>query len=66
MAVELKYKCPVCGKQYMETLEAARHIFGTGDKKHVQWVNAQGSDFKDLLVQQAMQPGNASYQALPT
>ncbi len=64
MAVELKFKCPVCGKQYEVSLQAARHVFGTGDKKHRDWVDSQGVNFKDLLVEQALNPGNASYQTV--
>ncbi len=64
MAIELRFKCPVCGKQYEVSLQVARHIFGTGDKKHRDWVDSQGVNFKDLLVNQALNPGNESYQVV--
>ncbi len=64
MAIELKFKCPACGKQYEVSLQAARHVFGPGDKKLRDWVDSQGVNFKDLLVEQALNPGNASYQVV--
>jgi hypothetical protein len=58
----MAFKCPVCKKQWDASLGVARHIFGVGDKKHRDWVDSKGENFKDLLVEQAMNPGNASYQ----
>jgi hypothetical protein len=59
------FKCPVCKKEWAMSLQVARHIFGTGDKAHRNWVNAQeGLSYADLLVQQATSPGNASYEAV--
>jgi hypothetical protein len=39
-------------------------MFGTGDKPHRQWVDAQGLSFIDLMIEQATTPGNRSYQLL--
>jgi hypothetical protein len=39
-------------------------MFGTGDKPHRQWVDAQGLSFIDLMIEQATTPGNKSYQIL--
>jgi hypothetical protein len=39
-------------------------MFGTGDKKHRAWVEAQGLSFIDLLIEQATTPGNRSYVIL--
>jgi len=59
-------KCPVCGKQAKtgSAIDCARHMFGTGDKKHRAWVEAQGLSFIDLLIEQATTPGNKSYVIL--
>ncbi len=57
-------KCPVCNKQRNTSLKVARHIFGTGDKPHRTWVNAQGVSFTDLLIQQAMETGNRGVSIL--
>jgi hypothetical protein len=58
--------CPVCGKKAKtgSAIDCARHMFGTGDKPHKDWVNAQGLSFIDLLIEQATTPGNKSYQVL--
>jgi hypothetical protein len=39
-------------------------MFGTGDKPHRDWVEAQGLSFIDLMIEQATTPGNRSYVAL--
>jgi hypothetical protein len=39
-------------------------MFGTGDKSHRAWVEAQGLSFIDLLIEQATTPGNRSYVVL--
>jgi hypothetical protein len=39
-------------------------MFGTGDKQHRAWVEAQGLSFIDLLIEQATTPGNKSYVIL--
>jgi hypothetical protein len=39
-------------------------MFGTGDKQHRAWVEAQGLSFIDLLIEQATTPGNKSYIVL--
>jgi hypothetical protein len=57
-------KCPVCKKQWNSSLKVARHIFGTGDKTHKTWVNAQGVSFTGLLIQQAMETGNRGFLTL--
>ena len=58
--------CPVCGKKAKtgSAIDCARHMFGTGDKPHRQWVEAQGLSFIDLLIEQATTPGNRSYVLL--
>jgi len=58
--------CPVCGKKAKtgSAIDCARHMFGTGDKPHKDWVNAQGLSFIDLMIEQATTPGNRSYQVL--
>lgn len=58
--------CPVCGKKAKtgSAIDCARHMFGTGDKPHRQWVDAQGLSFIDLLIEQATTPGNKSYELL--
>jgi len=60
----MAFKCPVCKKQWEGSLQVARHIFGTGDKPHRAWVESQGESFAELLVQQATNPGNASYETV--
>jgi hypothetical protein len=45
-------------------MNLARHIFGTGDQKHKDWVNGQGLDFVELLLIQTMEPGNKGYKTL--
>jgi hypothetical protein len=37
-------------------------MFGTGDKPHRAWFEAQGLSFIDMLLDQATQPGNKSYE----
>jgi hypothetical protein len=39
-------------------------MFGTGDKPHRDWVEAQGLSFIDLMIEQATTPGNKSYAIL--
>ena len=56
--------CPVCKKVKKNPVDCARHMFGTGDKPHRQWVDAQGLSFIDLMIEQATTPGNKSYQLL--
>jgi hypothetical protein len=56
--------CPVCQKQRNSSMKIARHIFGTGDKKHRGWVNSQGVSYTDLLIQQATEDGNRGFTAL--
>jgi hypothetical protein len=58
--------CPVCGKKAKtgSAIDCARHMFGTGDKPHRAWFDAQGLSFIDLLIEQATTPGNRSYVIL--
>ena len=66
MSVSGPIICPVCGKKAKtgSAIDCARHMFGTGDKPHRQWVDAQGLSFIDLMIEQATTPGNKSYQIL--
>ena len=57
-------KCPVCKKQWNASLKVARHIFGTGDKPHRAWVNAQGVSFTGLLIMQATESGSRGFMIL--
>ncbi len=61
----MNYKCPVCKKEWSASMQVARHIFGTNDKPHRDWVDGQGRNdgftFDDLLIQQVTTPGNVSY-----
>jgi len=36
-------------------------MFGTGDKPHRAWFEAQGLSYIDLLLSQATEPGNRAY-----
>jgi hypothetical protein len=36
-------------------------MFGTGDKTHKAWFEAQGLSYIDLLLSQATEPGNRAY-----
>ncbi len=60
----MPYKCPTCGKVWPDTPDLARHIFGTGDQAHKEWVNSKGYNFIELLLIQTMEPGNKGYKAL--
>jgi hypothetical protein len=64
----VSYKCPVCKKEWKDSMQVARHMFGTGDKPHKEWVDEQGKDkgftFIDLMIEQATTPGNKSYVTL--
>lgn len=60
----LSYKCPACGKVWPETMDLARHVFGTGDQKHKDWVGSMGYNFIELLLIQTMEPGNKGYKTL--
>lgn len=60
----MRFICPVCKKEYDISLEAARHVMGTGDKPHRVWIESMGESYADLLVEQATTPGNASYQTI--
>lgn len=60
----MAYKCPSCGKIWPDTINLARHIFGTGDKAHKSWVNSKELDFIELLLIQTMESGNKGYKIL--
>ena len=60
----MAYKCPSCGKIWPDTINLARHIFGTGDQSHKDWVNSKGLNFIELLLIQTMEPGNKGYKTL--
>ncbi len=60
----MPYKCPTCGKIQLDTLDLARHIFGTGNQPHKDWVNSKGLNFIELLLIQTMEPGNKGYKTL--
>lgn len=50
----MPYKCPTCGKVWPDTPDLARHIFGTGDQAHKEWVNSKGyKTLADLLEKEA-------------
>jgi hypothetical protein len=36
-------------------------MFGTGDKAHRSWFEAQGLSYIDLLLSQTTEPGNKAY-----
>jgi hypothetical protein len=36
-------------------------MFGTGDKAHREWFQAQGLSYIDLLLSQTTEPGNKAY-----
>lgn len=60
----MPYRCPVCKKIWPSTMELARHMLGTGDKDHKDWINSKGLSFADLLMMQTMEPGNKGYKTL--
>ncbi len=60
----MSFKCPACKKEWNSSLQVARHMFGTGDKAHRQWVESQGHSYIDLLLAQISEPGNKSYETL--
>lgn len=63
----MNFVCPVCKKEYAVSLEAARHVMGTGDKKHRDWLASEGENYGDLLVLQATNPGERElYGRRPT
>lgn len=60
----MSYQCPVCQKIWKNTLELARHIMGTGDKVHREWINSKGLSYPVLLLMQTTGPGNKCYLTL--
>jgi hypothetical protein len=60
----VNFKCPACKKEWPNSKQVARHMFGTGDKSHKAWVESQGYSYIDLLLSQISEPGNKSYEIL--
>ena len=60
----MSYKCPVCKKNWPDTMDMARHVFRVGDQAHKDWVNSKGFSFIELLLIQTMEPGNKGYKTL--
>jgi hypothetical protein len=60
----MNFKCPACKKEWPNSLQVARHLFGTGDKAHRAWVESQGYSYIDLLLAQIAEPGNKSYDIM--
>ncbi len=58
------YQCPVCQKIWKSTMDLARHMLGTGDKVHKDWINSKGLSYADLLLMQTTEPGNKGYITL--
>jgi hypothetical protein len=45
-------------------MDLARHILGTGDRSHRDWIESKGLKYADLLLMQTMEPGNKGYVTL--
>jgi hypothetical protein len=60
----VNFKCPACKKEWPNSKQVARHMFGTGDKSHKAWIESQGYSYIDLLLSQISEPGNKSYEIL--
>ena len=60
----MSYECPVCQKIWKDTMDLARHILGTGDRNHRNWIESKGLKYADLLLMQTMEPGNKGYVTL--
>lgn len=58
------YKCPACGKVWPDTMNLARHFFGTSDQAHKDWVSSKGLNLIELLLVQTMEKGNKGYKTL--
>ncbi len=58
------YRCPACKKIWPTTMDLARHMLGTGDKAHRDWISSQGYSYIELLLKQTMEPGNKGYKIL--
>jgi hypothetical protein len=60
----VSFKCPACKKEWPNSKQVARHMFGTGDKAHRAWIESQGHSYIELLLAQTTEPGNKSYELL--
>ena len=60
----MNFKCPACKKEWPNSKQVARHMFGTGDKSHRAWIESKGYSYIDLLLSQISEPGNKSYEIL--
>jgi len=60
----VSFKCPACKKEWPNSKQVARHMFGTGDKAHRGWIESQGYSYIELLLAQTTEPGNKSYEVL--
>ncbi len=63
---DMSYHCPVCQKVWKDTMNLARHILGTGDRPHRQWIESKGFKYADLLLMQTTESGNKAYVTLST
>lgn len=60
----MNYHCPVCHKVSTSAKDLARHMMGTGNKEHRDWIESKGLSFSKLLTMQAVSFGDKGYQAL--
>ena len=60
----MNYQCPVCKKVWKDTMSLARHMLGTGDKAHREWIDSKGLSFSNLMIMQSTEPGNKGYKTL--
>jgi hypothetical protein len=58
------YRCPVCRKISSKHFDLARHYLGQTDKKHKDWLKAQGLSYAKLITMQVTEFGNKGYDAL--
>ena len=58
------YQCPVCQKVWKDTLNLARHMLGTGDRPHREWIESKGLRYTDLLLMQTTDLQNKGYLTL--
>lgn len=58
------YHRPSCKKIWKNTMSLARHMLGTGDKPHREWIDSKGLSFTALLLMQTTEPGNKGYVTL--
>ncbi|MEN6617782.1 MAG: hypothetical protein ABFD12_14605 [Syntrophorhabdus sp.] len=60
----MSFKFPACKKEWPNSKQVARHMFGTGDKAHRGCIESQGYSYIELLLAQTTEPGNKSYEIL--